>query len=173
MEIMGLALVVILISLGILFAVKFSAMKPATSGARGAYIKTVKASNMLNTLLKVNTECAAGATVTQLIQDCASGNPQLTSCPNPLAPLTLLDSCGYIKSIIGDGIIGEGIPQEGIFDKTFGEWGQDFYFVIKKGGTIITDIGQVGTECQGIKESKNQPIPVTGGLVTVTLDLCG
>ena len=153
MEIMGLALVVILISLGILFAVKFSAMKPATSGARKTYIKTIKASNMLNTLLKVNTGCAAGATVTQLIQDCAETIPKI-DCGG-------IDSCTYV----GDTI-------RYIFNNTLVKWGnQSFYFKIVKGQS--TNIMYLGAECPGIKESKNQPIPVTGNLVTVTLDLCG
>ena len=157
MEIMGLALVVILISLGLLFAIKFSAMKPATSGARKTYIKTIKAANMLNTLLKVDTGCA-GASVTQLIQDCADTNPQL-DCSGD-------NSCTYVKDTI-----------EYIFDNSLEEWGsteEDYYFVVKKGDIKIEDIGTFNTNpCPSVKESKNQPIPIPRGLVTVTLELCG
>jgi len=156
MEIMGLALVVILISLGLLFAVKFTALKPATSGARQAYTKTVKAANMLNTLLKTSTDCAGGATVTQLIQDCAS-TPQITCGVD--------NSCDYSRSVI-----------QTIFDDTLIAWGRldaDYYFEVQKGGAPLPDIAPFGIKCTGSKESKNQPIPIPGGLVTVTLELCG
>jgi len=154
MEIMGLALVVILISLGLLFAIRFTALKPATSGARKTYIKTIKAANMLNTLLKINTNCAAGASVTQLIQDCASA--EQIECNGDT-------SCTYVEGIIND-----------IFTNTLIAWGsseEDFYFEVKEG--INNVIGPIGNTCPSIKESKNQPIPIPGGLVTVTLELCG
>jgi len=162
MEIMGLALVVILISLGLLFAVKFTALKPATSGARQAYTKTVKAANMLNTLLKTTSlDCPGGATITQLIQDCATAGVSQINCDDGTGSTE--DSCAHVKRIIGDGIFGA----------TFVEWGQDFYFTVKKGGISVVGIPPVGTECTGAKEHKDQPIPIPGELVTVTLELCG
>ena len=155
MEIMGLALVVILISLGLLFAVKFTALQPSTSGARKAYTNTVRAANMLNTLLKTSTDCAGGATITQLIQDCAS-TPQITCGVD--------NSCDYARSVI-----------QTIFDDTLIAWGRldaDYYFEVQKGGTPLPEIAPFGIKCVGSKESKNQPIPIPGGMITVTLELC-
>ena len=171
MEIMGLALVVILISLGLLFAVKFTALKPATSGARQAYTKTVKAANMLNTLLKTTSlDCPGGATITQLIQDCATAGGSQIHCDDIIGTPGAEDSCAHVKRIIGDD---DEVSPKGIFGATFVEWGQDFYFTVKKGDISVVGIPPVGTECTGAKEHKDQPIPIPGELVTVTLELCG
>ena len=70
MEIMGLVIIVILITLGLFFVVRFIITKQP-SEIKKSYTQTEIAANILNSLLKTTSKDCYGMDVTQLLQDCA------------------------------------------------------------------------------------------------------
>ncbi len=89
MEIVGLALIVVLIGLVLLFAVQY-AFKKQPQTIQKAKEKTT-ADNFISSMLKTNTLCLK-RTIGELIQDCALARS--TDCGNGQ------DSCAYSKTTI-------------------------------------------------------------------------
>jgi len=157
MEIMGLAIIVILLTLGVLFVIQFVVLKEP-SDVKKTFTKTQIAANMLNSILKTTSKECYGNTMTQLLQDCANYNENpagLIICENGI------DSCEYANSTI-----------EYIFDNTLVEWGgQSFYFsALVEPNSIILE---QGSECAGERESKQSFIKAGQAILTIRLDLCG
>lgn len=75
MEIMGLAIVVVLLVLGMLFAIKFVLFK-TPEDFRAEYTNTQLAANMLNTILNTNTNCS-DISVSELLQDASRSYPNI------------------------------------------------------------------------------------------------
>lgn len=156
MEIMGLAIIVILITLGILFVVQFVVLKEP-SDIKKTFTRSQMAANMLNSILKTNSKDCYDATISQLLKDCADyyQNPSgLTVCDNTM------NSCEYVNS-----------TTKYIFTQTFEEWGnQTFYFSVFVG--LGDPILEQGTECTGERESKQSFIKTDSGILTIRLDIC-
>jgi len=167
MEIMGLAFVVILITLGLLFYIRFTATKEP-SQVKETFTTSQKAANMLNSLIKTNTYCA-GATITQLLQDCAE-NKDINEI---FCSITMQESCEFIESTMIY-----------IFSQTLDTWGDDYYLKACLWNTItqqcypdetILSISPLGSECSsglGQRESSSQFIPVNGRVLKIWLDIC-
>lgn len=157
MEIMGLAIIVVLLTLGTLFIIQFVVMKEP-SDVKKTFTRTQMAANMLNSLLNTNSKDCHGATIAQLLKDCADfkENPSgLIVCENDE------NSCEYSNSTIGY-----------IFNHTFVEWGnQSFHFstFIGSGNPIL----EQGIRCTGERESKQSPIKISSGILIIKLDICG
>ncbi len=156
MEVMGLAIIVILITLGLLFVVKFVVLKEP-SEIKKTFTRSQMAANMLNSILKTNSKDCYGATISYLLRDCADyyQNPLgLTVCENNE------DSCEYADSTI-----------KYIFKQTFEAWGnQSFYFSAFVGSE--NPILEQGNYCVSERESKQAFIKTETGILTVRLDIC-
>jgi len=147
MEIMGLAVIVILVSAGILFAVNFIILKEPTDYKK-EYTQTELASNIVNTLLRTNAPC--NLEFRELYQDCgkAPGNPQVR-CEG-------VSSCKYINDTTSL-----------ILNQTLGKWNIGYEFT-------AGDIVNIGS-CPGERKRKIFPIPLDPGgerVLSVTLDIC-
>jgi hypothetical protein len=94
-EILGLAIVIILITLGILFVIRFVVLKEP-SKLRYDYTRTEMASNMLNTLLRTDTDCKRKS-MTELFQDCASYNR--IECEYDGIPMNSCEYLNYTSSV--------------------------------------------------------------------------
>ena len=70
MEIMGLMVIIILIIVGVLFAIKFVVLKKPTD-IKKTYTQTQLASNMGTALLQTETKNCRGTTITELLTDWA------------------------------------------------------------------------------------------------------
>ena len=153
MEILGLTIVIILIMLGVLFAVQFVIKKPAPD-LRKSFVRTQLASNMLNAMLGTNTECQ-DATVTELLQDCATTQTLYCTTEEFTG-----DSCKYAEAAMGL-----------MFKETVTKWNFDFNFSIQ-GPAGVSAIRFEKGDCSGEKETKIHPIPTRSGTVTLRLELC-
>lgn len=149
MEILGLAVIVVLIMLGVLFAVFFVLRAPQSDVAQ-TYKESQLASSLLTAMLATTTPCNH-ATVTELLQDCAAYN-QL-ECPSGT-------SCDEASTAIGK-----------MLDGTLGTWKRSYQFSIN-GAYNAEQITFASGDCTGERESHTNPIPTPSGALQVTLNLC-
>ena len=108
MEIMGLAIIMILVMLGVLFAIRFVLKKPDTD-IRKSYLESQQASNMINAMLGTTTDCH-DTTIKELLQDCAV--TASIDCDGA-------SSCDYVDNAFAT-----------IFAETFISWKREFRFYI-------------------------------------------
>ena len=168
MEMMGLAVIVILISIGMLFAIRFVILKQP-SQYKQDYTQTELASNILSTLLKTTVSDCSDLSFTELYQDCFKDpvSPEV-ECNLGLNCITVdgecknnPDSCSYINNIT-----------RVILDETLGNWHIGYEFSAKTSTSPYTiSIGK----CPPVKKHKVYPIPVDSSgqnTLFVTLDIC-
>jgi len=155
MEIMGLVIIVILITLGLFFIVRFMIARQP-SEIKLSYTRTETAANILNSLLKTTSEDCYGMTVKDLLVDSAENmySNNHVICENGE------NSTAYVLNII-----------EQVFDETLIKWGdQNFDFRATVGSTPILNSTHNG--CPGEKEAKQFYIPTDVGLMTINLEVC-
>lgn len=141
MEIMGLVIIVILVAIGMLFAIQFLMKQPAARETAAVKESTL-AANFLNTLLSTTTDCY-GRTMRELLQDCALTGGS-TDCFG-------MNSCDYAAGQI-----------DLMLENTLGKWNKDYYFSIS-GAPDVEKIS-FGTECLSCeREGKIHPVPVRPG----------
>lgn len=151
MEIFGLAIIVILIVVGLLFFARFVLMKEP-AGRRAEYIYSELSSNMINAYLSTTSADCSGISMSDLLQDCASGTGII--CDSGL------DSCSYA-----------GNAAEMILNMTLSEWKYSYYFSVTANEKDI--ISPIGKKCLGDKNSKDYPLPLGGGAsMDVRLEIC-
>lgn len=150
MEIMGLAIIMILVGLGLLFAVQFI-LKPSQDTTVRVK-ESVLAANFLNTLLSTNTPCLQ-RNIKELLQDCALTGG-IIECSGGR-------SCEYA---------GQQIKQ--ILDNTLAIWRKDYKFSIS-GAPEVAKITFAKGKCAGDKEAKEHPVPVKSGFnIVLKLEIC-
>ncbi|MEM4264148.1 MAG: hypothetical protein QW666_04645 [Candidatus Woesearchaeota archaeon] len=151
MEILGLVVIIILIAIGMLFAVQFLIKKP-TGKSAAAVKESVLAANFLNSMLSTTTACNS-LSVKELLQDCA-----LTS---GAVDCNGVSSCYYAGEQIGI-----------MLERTMKKWNKEYYFSIA--GAYDVEQINFGSPCPGEKESKTHPVPVRPGFeIKLILDICG
>ena len=159
-EILGLAVVFILIVVGILFYIKYSAKEADTS--KQEFLESNMASNMLNSVLKTTTQCK-DATVNDLVQDCAYARAitcTAFSCEYGTCTATS-DSCTYLSDFI-----------KNAFNRTFDAWGEIHYYFSISNNAGVNLISPAGIVCSGEKEAEISYIPTRAGTYTVELSIC-
>ena len=151
MEILGLAIVVVLILVATIFVVRFFVLKTPTEYRKG-FISAELASNMLNAFLKTAAKDCSQLTMTELMQDCAQ--VRSITCDNGQ------DSCKFVESTANK-----------IFENTLDEWNMKYEFL------AYTDINspliRLGKSCRTEKRSKLFPIPINTATMYTKLDICG
>lgn len=148
-EIVGLVIIVLLITIGLLFVVKFVVLKEP-SDVKKTFVHSELASNMINVLLKTTTECK-GSSVTELFQDCAAF--KRITCGG-------VDSCEKVNDTIGI-----------ILTNTLEEWNKQYEFrAYIPGKDPISSYGRCAQRAD--RESKTYPIPTDMGTLFIKLDIC-
>jgi hypothetical protein len=153
MEIMGLAIVVVLLVLGMLFVVKFILFKEAPT-YRKEYTETQLAANMLNTILNTNVDSNCSyIKIGELLQDASKANPDIT-CTNGQK------SDEFVYNAIHDLL--DGINQT---------LKKDYYF---KASTAAKDIVELGyLDDYRVRERKTHFLQTDSGVMRIILDIYG
>lgn len=151
MEIMGLAIIIILISLGMIFVVKFVVLNKPTEFKK-SFTQTELASNIINSFLRSTSSDCYGLSMTELLQDCAQS--KTITCEDGLT------SCAYVKEVATI-----------IFSKTLVLWNLDYEF--KTYVDEDSPIFKLGETCENDKVSKLFPVPTAVRTLYVKLDICG
>ena len=152
-EIIGLAIVVILVILGMAFVTRFK-MTEEPAQHKKEFTQAELATNMLNTFLRTTSDDCSEYSMTELLQDCGE-NPDHFICVGDT-----VRSCDYVKQ-----------EAQKIFDETLGKWNINYEFkVFHEEENPILTLGQV---CSGNKKSKTFPVPTNSRTLLVKLDICG
>ena len=150
-EIIGLAIVVVLLIIGMTFVIRFMLEKEPVDYKK-QFTQAEIASNMLNTLLKTTSKDCNELTMTQLLQDC--GHSKSIFCENGQV------SCDYAEETARE-----------VFSNTLDAWKLDYEF--KAFQQEESPIFTLGTACPASRKSKTFPIPTGSGTLFVKLDVCG
>lgn len=148
---MGLVIVVILISLGMLFLLRFVVFQPVAQ-ERAVFTQEQIAEGTLRTLLETKTDCRE-KDMTDLIQDCAA-DTVITECET--------ESCQFLEQEVAK-----------IFGKTLRNWNKHFEFIVRVefGQNWIQKIKVNDTQgCPGERDQARQPLPP--GDIEVVLNVC-
>ncbi len=150
-EIVGLVIIVLLITMGLLFIVRFNLLnKPST--IETTFVHSKLASNTLNVLLKTTTDCE-GSDVTELFQDCASLVSRI-DCDG-------INSCDKVNEVVGD-----------ILSESLEKWNKKYEFkAYIPGNEPISSYGSCDRNIN--KESSTYYILAEGRTLHVMLDICG
>lgn len=151
MEIMGLAVVVVILLIGIVIFAKVGLNKPSQS--RNDFISSELASNTINTFLKTSAKDCSQLTMSELLYDCARGTELICN------DAANSDSCRYVK-----------LTADEVFMKTFDQWKVKYEFLAYV--DINSPLVESGEECKGEKTSKIYPLPIATGQMFVKLDIC-
>ena len=151
MEILGLAIVVVLVLVATLFVVRFLVVKAPTD-YRKSFVTAELATNMLNTFLKTSAKDCSQLTMTELLQDCAQAKS--ITCDNGY------DSCRFVES-----------TAVSIFSQTFDKWGVQYEF--RAYTDVTSPLIKIGSQCKADKRSKLFPIPISTATMYTNLDICG
>lgn len=163
MEIMGLMIVVILLIVGVLFAVKFVVLKKPPE-TRQTFSRTQMASNMGLALMASSTESCRGTAIKDLLIDCAEW-------PEAGGTITCDDgtrSCYYVNQTIYD-----------ILNSTLGSWNVRYYMTAgtsKKADEQIIRFETAGCSADPSKarpgETESFFLPTNRGLLTLKIFIC-
>ncbi len=143
-EILGLMIIMVLISLGVLFAVKYVFLAPKSDIKQEFSQKNI-AENMLDVMLDTDVQCNSNyISIQNLLIDCKSRGPiGSINCAGSY-------SCNFVERKINS-----------IFQETLIKWGNDFYF---KADTV-----GIGSECEKGKKTGIQPLPYD---LEIRLEIC-
>lgn len=165
MEVFGLAVIVILLVVGMLFMIRFVILRPQQQAQQSAsYINKDLASNivvyMQNIAINPADVCNKKLDLTDLIRDCAYGEGSIR-CLDKVP--SYVESCSIARKII----------EEDILAKTLDEFQHDYYFSVYKSGTgDIIDNLEINNKCPGKKTSGIAFIPLPPDVLNLQLDIC-
>ena len=158
MEIMGLMVIVILVIVGVLFAVKFVVLKKP-SDVKQTYSRTQMASNFGLALMSSTTKDCRDTAIKNLLIDCAEW-------PEAGGTITCDDgrrSCEYVNATIST-----------LLDNTMTKWNRRYYVTAGTSNEQITYYHNLG--CTADKklpgESESFFLPTKRGLLTLKIFIC-
>lgn len=156
MELMGLMIVVILLIIGVLFAVKFVVLKePDTT--RATFTRTQLASNLGMSMLESSTASCRGTAIKDLLMDCGGRPGGTITCPP-----SGLSSCVYVNKTLVN-----------MLNETLVEWNTKFEAkaYVHKGSNIFYFNN---LDCTDRKpgESESFFLPTDSGLLKFQIYIC-
>ncbi|MCK5107831.1 MAG: hypothetical protein KAQ83_03830 [Nanoarchaeota archaeon] len=170
-EILGLAIIVVFIAIGMLFVIKFSLNK-SDEGPREQFINSELASNILNSMIDTHTSCR-NLDFSALLKDCAENNPgkirctKSSYCVNPNDSSCSINnqnqqvySCEFITDEINQTLIN--------FMSLMGN-NRNYLFTATLAEEEI--ISLANGECT-VWESAYQPLPTYKGALNLRFQMC-
>ncbi len=153
MEILGLAVIIILITLAGLFVLRFVVLKPVE--IKTSYTMKSLAVDTLTAMLRTNTECY-GETVKDLLMDCAESYTEKGDilCENGQF------SCQFVKDMINTTLA-----------KTLKTWNRNYIFNASTRDKTLMTFSNGGCKAAKMIEPAIQPLPTSNNL-EVRLDVC-
>jgi len=154
MEMFGLAVIVILVFIGMMFLLMFYMNTPETYSVKEKYNDQMMAQNMVDTLLSLNTTCSLS--LKDMVKDCYLyyGTDQLSKCDG-------FDSCTYFSRIFNNTL-----------NRTFVYWYKPFKM------TVLGDKGTIysyeNLNCaESVRGSAYIPLyPDLQGQMEARIDVC-
>ncbi len=138
MEMMGMAFVVLLVTLGIIFAVRYVILSPSNSIA-SEYIRTELPGRLGTSLFHTTLSACHGASLQTVIQDCAESQ----------GSVALIDCSGYSSCVYANATV------EAMLQETLVKWNIKHKLVISTPQGILIQKG----ECFGDQKASRFPIP--------------
>ena len=161
MEIVGLVIIVILISIALLFFLSFSLTR--TPAEKRAYTSAQLTSNMINTIAKTTTNCS-GSTISRLYVECADMNP--VDCNRD--GFKESDPCEIANRTISE-----------FFEQTLIEWQKRFRFRVfipsteaGEEDTVFYIMEHEFSLCTGDIDSEQYYLPTGYGLLYMQINIC-
>jgi len=147
-EIMGLVMIVILVTIILLFVIKFSINSQSKTVKQDIFNQKL-ASNTLNVLLSTTTDCNR-ATISELLKDCAEYKPEGSiECSTE-------NSCAFVTYLISD-----------YLNQTIKVQEKDYEFLFDEAEiNIITEV------CQKSLKQATANIPLRYGTKDIKLKIC-
>jgi hypothetical protein len=164
MEIMGLAIIVIIIIIGLVFSLRF--MRPVeTQDLKDTFTDSTLASNLLNVMLKTTLECK-DIELKNLLQDCAEGIATKEYCPGKTDP------CAFSKEIITllltDTLTV--MKRDFVFEAKFPSAGS---FTVPERDKVTCTAANLGAgKKYQTRTFESYPLPTKRGTMEITLALC-
>ena len=159
MEIFGLVIIVILLTLGLLFAVIILTKKPVPQVQQ--IKESMQAANFLNTMLGTTVQYCSKMSMRELLQDCGVAAVQdgkwlgASSCEDGNS------TCKKLNETIED-----------MLDLSLGKWGKNYRLFINGSDALELVHSEKGA-CFGELEASTRPEIVRPGFsVNVTLHIC-
>jgi len=151
MEIMGLAFIVVIVTLGLLFTLLFFLTKAESNALPQSRLEILSA-NWINTFLGTTTDCSQ-QTVRELLIECARSGSSSLFCGDT-------DACSKVQQVMD-------ITRQSTLDK----WNLQYYLK----ATGPDDVGAIsaGSPCKGKQVLGTQAIPAFGFDLSMDLALCG
>lgn len=155
MEILGLAIVVILMLIGTFFVVRFLVFKTPSDYRKG-FLSSELASSMINVFLRID-DNACSQPMADLVRNCMeSGSVCCGDCESGSG----INSCMFVENAAND-----------IFSRTLEEWKYKYEFLIYQDAYNPKIIR--GSKCVGERKSESYSISSSSGPIYVKLDICG
>jgi len=158
MEIFGLVIIVILLAIGLLFAVVILTKTPTREVQQ--LKESLQAANFLNTMMGTTSQGCNKRTVRELLQDCAIAGVEngqwigAASCETG-------NTCELAQDMISE-----------MLNQTLGEWGKNYRFFVN-GTQAVELIKTQSGPCSGEREGSTRPEKVRPGLdIKLTLYIC-
>ena len=155
-EIFGLVVIVILLAIGLLFAVMILTKTPTRETQRVK--ESVQAANFLNTMMGTTSTNCAKRSARELLQNCALATKEWIGaalCEGGLNTCELLQ-----------------IMTSQMLNQTLGKWGKNYRFYIN-GTEAVEQIKIEAGPCEGEREGSTRQEKIRSGLdVELTLHIC-
>ena len=162
MEIFGLVIIVILLAIGLLFAVVILTKTPSTEVQRVK--ESVQAANFLNTMMGTTSLGCNKRSVRVLLQNCATSAYDKETKQWSGAALCddgSTNTCQLAHIMIDQMLL-----------ETLGEWGKNYRFFINGTEAVEPIVSEHGP-CTGEREGSTRPEKITSGLdIVLTLQIC-
>ncbi len=156
-EIFGLVIIVILLAIGLLFAVVILTDTPTREVERVK--ESVQAANFLNTMTSTSAISCGKRDVRELLQNCALATAEWTGA-------AVCDNGATNTCELADQMIKQ------MLDATLKKWGKSYKFFMTGTDAVERIKAESGT-CTGERESSTRPEKVRPGLdISLTLQIC-